>query len=109
MLASTPARAVRPWPKRALQRGRGWRKRNGTVPFLFFGITTRARLALFHAGGPFGAPDLAGELLAAMKEIYRLTGFTFDPDPRSMAVAELAGNALEAAGIDPAAALRGDL
>ncbi len=71
------------------------------------GITTRARLALFHAGGPFGAPDITGELLAALREIYRLTGFTFSPDARSIAVAELAGNALEAVGIDPAAILRG--
>ena len=51
----------------------------------------------------------APALLGALVEIYRLTGFTFDPDRRSMAVAELAAGALEAAGLDPAAALRGDL
>ena len=73
------------------------------------GVTTRARLALFKAGGPFDAPDLAAELVDALKAIYRLTGFTFSPDRRSVAVAELAGRALERAGIDPAAVIQGEV
>ena len=71
------------------------------------GITTRARLALFKAGGPFDAPDLAAELVDALKEIYRITAFTFSPDRRAVAVAGLAGQALERAGLDPAAVIQG--
>lgn len=64
-----------------------------------------------------GLVDLAnGQLLAAapdlvdaLKEIYRLTGFTFSPDRRSVAVAKLAGQALERAGIDPAAVICGEV
>ena len=49
----------------------------------------------------------APELLDALKEIYRLTAFTFSPDRRAVAVASLAGKALERAGIDPAAVIGG--
>lgn len=72
------------------------------------GITTRARLALFKAGGPFDGPDLTAELLQALQEIYRLTAFTFSPDRRAVAVASLAGQALERAGLDPAAVIGGE-
>lgn len=58
---------------------------------------------------PNGAPSLAAELVDALKAIYKLTGFTFSPDRRSVAVADLAGRALERAGIDPAAVIRGEV
>ena len=64
-----------------------------------------------------GAVDLAnGQLLAAAPDlldaliaIYRLTGFSFSPDSRTVAIAKLAGQALERAGIDPAAVIRGEV
>lgn len=49
----------------------------------------------------------APELLQALQEIYRLTAFTFSPDRRAVAVASLAGKALERAGLDPAAVIGG--
>lgn len=97
----TPQHSPAPW---SLDRGQ-LRDRDGnalaSVPIFPDGI-----------GGP---EDLAnGQLLAAapdlldaLKAIYRLTGFTFSPDRRSVAVAELAGRALERAGIDPAAVIQG--
>lgn len=48
---------------------------------------------------------LDAALVAAWQELYRVTSFAFDPDAQTVALAERAGNALEAAGIDPGAAV----
>ena len=99
----TPQHSPAPW---SIDRGQ-LRDRDGnalaSVPIYPDGIGG----AIDAANGQLlaAAPDL----LDALKAIYRLTGFTFSPDRRSVAVADLAGRALERAGIEPAAVIQGEV
>lgn len=61
-----------------------------------------------HGQGLADLPeDPGGALIEALKTIYRATAYTWNPDGRTAYVAGLAGAALEAAGIDPAAVIAG--
>ena len=96
----TPTYSPAPW---SLDRGQ-LRDRDGnalaSIPIYPDGI-----------GGPVDLANgqiiaAAPDLVDALKAIYRLTGFVFSPDRRSVAVAELAGRALERAGVDPSSVIQ---